>query len=454
MTTLTAEQQAGIEKIKAWYSEVTDREFDGFDGPVSPFRLFGCAGTGKTTMAKAIPEALGLNNVRYATFTGKAAHVLRRKGAQPVGTIHSGIYYPTVDQEAKDKLRAARDELAGLEALNAEIQAEKATDPVMAGALLVTAGWADMLEFSGALDEIRERVSALEAATRRLAWEWNPDSEWAFADLIILDEVSMVGAKLAADIERYGVPVLVLGDPAQLPPVEGGGYYIDAQPDHLLTEIHRQALESPVLELATRVRLSTDSRLGMTADDMRPATLGEALEADQVLCWSNPRRWKLIVAMRRMLGRPEGTVVPGDRVMCLANNKDLGVFNGQQFDVLETFPGALGPTLVLRDDEGHERHIAVFADGFAGQEIQEQAKKSGAGWKGHRMLATFANAITVHKAQGSEWGHVYVVNETPAMMSMAARRTGQADAIEQARKWLYTAVSRASDRVTVTRGTR
>lgn len=264
----------------------------------------------------------------------------------------------------------------------------------------------------------------------------------------------MVGAKLAADIERYGVPVLVLGDPAQLPPVEGGGYYIDAKPDHLLTEIHRQALESPVLELATRVRLSTDSRLGMTADDMAPAALGEAMQADQVLCWSNRRRWALINAMRNRLERPAGTVVAGDRVMCLANNKDLGVFNGQQFDVLETFSGTLGPTLTLRDDEGRDRHIAVFADGFAGQEMQEQAKKSGAGWKGHRMLATFANAITVHKAQGSEWGHVYVVNETPAMMSMAARRTGQADAIEQARKWLYTGISRASEKVTVTRGTR
>jgi exodeoxyribonuclease-5 len=425
MVNLSDQQSAGIEKIKSWYENAGD----GFGADV--FALFGPAGTGKTTMARAIPEALGVSNVRYGTFTGKAAHVLRSKGATPVSTIHSAIYFPTTSQEAKDKLREVRDELSDLESLD------------------------------GASDEGGERVAALEAMipgleadARRLAWEWNPESEWASADLIILDEVSMVGAKLAGDIEMYGTPIIVLGDPAQLPPVEGGGYYTDRPASFLLDQIHRQALESPVLELATRIRLSADERLGMTPDDTEPASLAAAMEADQVVVWSNKRRWAMIDAMRRKLGRPAGEVVPGDRIMCLTNNKDLAVFNGQQFEVLAVTPATLGPTLTVLTEEGQKRDIPTYADGFQGQELQVQAKNSGAGMRGGRMLATFAQAITVHKAQGSEWGHVYVVNETPTMIWSAGRREGQRAAVAQARQWAYTAVTRASERVTVTSPTR
>jgi exodeoxyribonuclease-5 len=414
-TTLTGQQQAGIEKIQEWYDDNAKWTGSQHGLGSTVFALFGPAGTGKTTMAKEIPHALGLNNVRYATFTGKAAHVLRRKGASPVSTIHSAIYYPTTSEEVRQRLESERRILQ------------------------------DGLERGEGQDWVDEQImiiQGLERESRRLAWEWNPDSEWASADLIVLDEVSMVGPKLAADIEAYGVPVLVLGDPAQLPPVEGGGHYTDRKPDFLLTEIHRQALESPVLELATRVRLSTDSRLGITPADVTPASLAAAMEADQVLVWSNPRRWAMVSAMRRKMGFPAGRVVEGDRIMCLTNNKDLGVFNGQQFHVL-----AAGQ---LRDDEGRVREIPMYEDGFAGYEMQKQAKDSGLGIKGKRMFATYAQAITAHKAQGSEWPHVYVVDETPAMMSVVRRREGNAAAVEQARRWMYTAVSRASERVTVT----
>jgi hypothetical protein len=118
------------------------------------------------------------------------------------------------------------------------------------------------------------------------------------------------------------VPILVLGDPAQLPPVEGGGYYTNATPDHLLTEIHRQALDNPITALATRIRESQSVGLGLTRDDMTAASVRDAMQHDQVLCWSNKRRWAMISAMRQLLNRPKGEVVPGDRIMCLTNNKD------------------------------------------------------------------------------------------------------------------------------------
>jgi exodeoxyribonuclease V len=446
MTQLSDQQRAGIDKIRQWYSEVTDREYDGFDTPIKPFRLFGYAGTGKTTMAKEIPAALGLHNIRYGTFTGKAAHVLRSKGAQPVSTIHSAIYFPTTSLEAKAALQEAREELSYRTARRDDLE-----DYIGRGELEVTGGLKDeLIEIHAQIIDLEARIPELEAAAKRMSWEWNPDSEWSSADLIVLDEVSMVNAKLATDIEAYGVPILVLGDPAQLPPVEGGGYYTSAKPDHLLTEIHRSALDNPITAMATRVRESTSAGLGLTQEDMTPRSIRHAMEHDQVLVWSNKRRWAMTKQIRALLGRPDGQVVAGDRIMCLTNNKDLAVFNGQQFEVLAAAPGTLGPSLTLRTEEGREVVIPVFAQGFEGREAQDQIKASGVGTRGGRMLATFSQVITVHKAQGSEWPRVYVVNETPAMMNMARKSKGAAEAVSQGRQWLYTAVTRAQESVTIT----
>jgi exodeoxyribonuclease-5 len=438
MTDLTAQQALGMEKIKVWYD---DRQFHNVPDSAfaaDVFRWFGYAGTGKTFSAARVPEALGIERVAFGTYTGKAASVLRRSlqrygVSYPVTTIHSAIYFPTTSAEARAALINAQAEWNELRDILAKTQNDE-----------------ELVATKNEMDRLDALIPELEANARRLSFEFNPDGPWADRDLIVLDEVSMVGAKLAADIESYGVPILVLGDPAQLPPVEGGGYYTDAEPDHLLTDVQRQALDNPVLELATRVRESSTGRLGLTETDTTPASLAAAMEHDQVLCWTNKRRWAMINAMRRKLGRPEGSVVPGDRIMCLTNNKDLAVFNGEQFEVLAVTEGTLGPTLTVQTETGQTRDIATFADGFQGQELQAQAKNSGLGGKGRRMLATFAQAITVHKAQGSEWDSVYVVNETPGLISMTAKRKGSREGIAQGRQWLYTAVTRAKERVTIT----
>ena len=428
MSDLTAQQALGMEKLKHWYGRT---EEDMFVADV--FRWFGYAGTGKTYSAARVPEALGIERVAFGTYTGKAASVLRRSLAKygvsyPVTTIHSAVYFPTTSAEARQELAEARDELARLDVIGPAVNG-------MEAARLV---------------ELTARIPELEANARRLQFEFNPEGPWRDLDLIILDEVSMVNAKLASDIESYGVPILVLGDPAQLPPVEGGGYYTNAEPDHLLTDVQRQALESPVLELATRIRTSTTGRLGITEDDTTPASVRAAMGADQVLCWTNKRRWALLDAIRRQMGFPQGQPVAGDRIMCLTNNKDLAIFNGEQFTVLDSTPGTMGPTLTVQTETGLHRDIPTFIDGFLGRDMQDQAKQSGAGRTGNRMLATFAQAITVHKAQGSEWGHVYIANETPAMISITAKRQGSRAAVEQARQWLYTATTRARDKVTIT----
>jgi exodeoxyribonuclease-5 len=438
--TLNGQQQAGLEKIRNWY----DHAHDGGGFTADVFRLFGYAGTGKTTMAKYVAEALGAR-VAFGAFTGKAASVLRTKGATPVSTIHSAIYFPTTSAEARRALEDARADLADNTAALQSLQ--------VPGRSQAMADESHALE--ARLAELEALIPELEANARRMRFEFNPDGPWADLDLIILDEVSMVGAKIAADIESYGVPILVLGDPAQLPPVEGGGYYTNAEPDHLLTEVQRTALESPVLALATRIRESMGAGLGLTQNDLKPVSLTEAMQHDQILCWTNKRRWSLVNAMRKRMGLDAGQPVAGDRIMCLTNNRDLAVFNGQQFEVADVArTDSLGPTLVVRDlDTGLTRELPVFAEGFEGLDMEKMAKGSGAGIKGGRMLATFSQAITVHKAQGSEWPSVYVADETPAMISMTARREGQREAIAQGRQWLYTATTRASERVTIARTT-
>jgi superfamily I DNA/RNA helicase len=45
---------------------------------------------------------------------------------------------------------------------------------------------------------------------------------------------------------------------------------------------------------------------------------------------------------------------------------------------------------------------------------------------------------------------VYIVNETPGILHVEQKRGSRGKAIEQARRWMYTAVSRAEHTVTVT----
>src|SRR5215211_2041312 len=74
------------------------------------------------------------------------------------------------------------------------------------------------------------------------------------AKLIVIDECSMVDDELGRDLLSFGTPVLVLGDPAQLPPVKGGGFFTEAEPDAMLTEVHRQAKDDPIIHLSMIVR--------------------------------------------------------------------------------------------------------------------------------------------------------------------------------------------------------
>ena len=104
-------QARAIAAIKDWFENRTHES--------QVFRLFGYAGTGKSTVLKLALDELGLAphrgerdgecvpGVVTATFTGKAALVLRRKGT-PARTIHSLIY--SVIEATEEEIAAAAEE--------------------------------------------------------------------------------------------------------------------------------------------------------------------------------------------------------------------------------------------------------------------------------------------------------------------------------------------------------
>ena len=236
------------------------------------FRLFGYAGTGKTTLATHLAEHVD-GEVKFAAFTGKAASVMRGKGCRGASTIHSLIY--------------------------------------------------------------RARESGEEVPNFDL-WDEAPASK---AELIIIDECSMVDAELGRDLLSFGVPLLVLGDPAQLPPIQGGGFFTEAEPDVMLTEVHRQAEGDPI------IRLSMDIRAG---EYLEPGRYGETeviakadldpqrvLEADQVLVGRNATRRAYNIRMRERRGFEDTMPSAGDKLVCLRNNRKKGLFNGGLWTVKE-----------------------------------------------------------------------------------------------------------------------
>lgn len=430
-----AQQADALEAIEAWYRDEHSPQV---------FYLAGFAGCGKTTLARHVVERLRLRNVCYAAYTGKAAHVMAtRGGCAGASTIHSLIYRPLGADDAE--LTRLRGELAVV---------HEAYDGSNAD------------EIAARRTELMALIAAEQRKPRKLAFGLSEESELAGADLLVLDECSMVNGEIAADLLSFGVKILVLGDPAQLPPVAGAGFFTDREPDRLLTEVHRTALDSPITRIATSIRAAVpgDAAVGVPGADGtsgRFRGVRNLLAYDQVICGTNRTRWQLINRIRDLSGHYGPRPVPGDRIIILANSREANVFNGQQWHVLtaevdqETRKVGEKYLLQVRGDDGEERLLRVWAEGFVNAAGERSVTFSG---RGLTAAATFAQAITCHKAQGSEAPKVLVVDESGVFRSMRYKdltKAGQshADATAAAyiegRRWLYTAVTRASERVSI-----
>lgn len=385
-------QEAAFAAVRAWLDDPSTI------GPV--FRLFGYAGTGKTTLARHLVEGVsGL--VQFAAFTGKAASVMRQRGCLNATTIHSLIYRPR--PKSGEYLRELTEELK-----NPEITPERRK-------------------------LVEEEIAKEKVDLKKPSFVLKSIEEVSGIRLFVIDECSMVDAKMADDLLSFGIPVLVLGDPAQLPPVRGTGYFTDAEPNVMLTEIHRQAADSPVIALATAVREGRSIGRGKYGESvvLKKADLapGQALAHDQILVGRNATRTAANRRARELKGLPGVLPVAGDRLVCLRNDHEVGVLNGQIWSVRESSPIDDETLALTIEGEGLapltvEAHTAHFE----GREL---------GWE--RMDALefdYGYALTVHKAQGSQWGSVILFDESYCFR-------------QDARRWLYTGITRAAERVTI-----
>jgi len=434
-------------------------------GKARVMAVVGKAGSGKTMLLAAITEALAEAGVDVVTGdwegkkrkdqrtlailapTNKAASVLRSRGV-PATTIHRILYTPVYAPE----FEAIAEWLAG--------QGER---PAVEGLT------DEALDRAWAFYQVHKSVpGALATAGLRgsdfiTGWKRREDP----LDIGFVDESSMLDERQLEDLTEIFPTLVLFGDPAQLAPVGQSGEMVFDRfgPERtcVLHRIHRQETDSPILDLAHALGdegLSFDAFERMVheaagRDDrvvVAPRVDADLMARSPVLVWRNATRIRLIQAFRAAHGAPDDRLIPGEPLICdgielpLKHRKrriDLearGLIKGAQvvflgegkrpgFSRLHVF-GAEDPrisvaSIVKIEKPDEEEPFIPFAA---------------------TMGAAFLHgaAVTIHKAQGSQWPDVQVFG--PDLY--AAARSGRIEAgIPLWKRLAYVAITRAETRL-------
>lgn len=357
-------------------------------------RMSGFAGCGKTTVISYLlkhatllfPPSVMEKKIAVCTFTWKAAMVLRSKGFEEARSIHSIFYsYP---------------------------------------------------------DEVMTKNGKKELYFRKLP----PELLRQIYGLIIVDEASMVDSQMRCDLEACGIPIIYVGDAGQLPPIKGDGKFI-SESESLLTNIHRQAHGNPIIEASLLIREGKQLPFGElikgdprfirleSLDDLTDEML---LDADQIIVGRNDTRNKINRYVRKLKNiNPRDYPHKGEKLIGLNNIKSEGLFNGYQWTCADsTFKGysihdATSHQISIIDETNILKTPDVIFDNSIIFDEMDSATKSKYLFDGRLYLIDFAYAITCHKAQGSQFKKIVVINEP----------------VGDRKRWLYTAITRASDEV-------
>ena len=391
--------------------------------------VIGKAGSGKTMLLARLYEALEEAGVDVVSGdwegrkkkdrrtlailapTNKAASVLRNRGV-PATTIHRILYTPVYDPEYEK----VAEWLAG--------QGER---PEIEGLTDVA------LDRAYTSYQVNKSIpAALAAAGLRgsdfiTGWKRRDDP----LDIGFIDESSMLDAKQFEDLQEIFPTLVLFGDPAQLPPVQKtGGMVFETLPEnrvHELQRVHRQTADNPILDLAHALAdpmidfYAFEKLVAEAAARDERVVMAQRVEADlmarsPVLVWRNATRIRLIHAFRAAFGAPVDELLEGEPLICdgielpMKHRKkrlDLearGLIKGAQvvylgpgkkpgFSRLHVMgaedPQVSAASIVKIEQEGDAEPFIPFAA---------------------RMGATFLHgaAVTIHKAQGSQWDTVQV----------------------------------------------
>ncbi len=441
------------------------RESDG-ERLADAVAVLGKAGSGKTALLAHLAQALGAAGMeavaaeyeprrrrRRRSFavlapTNKAASVLRARGV-PATTVHRVLYVPVYDPEFEKVARWLT-----------EADAPKPTVDGVDDAMLARAQASFALHGS-----VPAALAAAGLSGSDFISGWARRDE--ALDVGLIDEASMLDDKLFADLRQIFELLILFGDPAQLAPVgQSGAMIFEAMPPDrqlFLARIHRQAADSPILDLAhalqdDALRFEDFERLvEETASRDDRVVLAARADADMMarapmLVWRNATRVRLIAAFRAAHGAPEAQLAPGEPLIC--DGIELPLKHRRKRIDLEARGLVKGAQAIYLGDGrkgGFARLHIVGAEAprinaaaiikIEGPDRDEPLITSAA-----RMGAVFVHgaACTIHKAQGSQWPEVQVF----APDLFAAAQSGRAEAgVPLWRRLAYVAVTRAQERL-------
>ncbi|MFV0335292.1 MAG: ATP-dependent RecD-like DNA helicase [Tropicimonas sp.] len=427
--------------------------------------VIGKAGSGKTVLLARLAQELAAIGVDIVSGdwegrrrrdrrtlailapTNKAASVLRGRGV-PATTIHRILYTPVYDPEYE---RIA-EWLAGQ---GERPEVEGLTDAALDRA---HAFYQSHKSIPGAL-----AAAGLRGSDFITGWKRREDP----LDIGFVDESSMLDAKQLDDLREIFPTLLLFGDPAQLAPVNApGGMVFNTLPEGhkaILHRIHRQAGDNPILDLAHALadpelgfeqfeRMVEDAAAQDDRVEIAQRVDSEMMARSPVLVWRNATRVRLIHAFRTAFGAPADNLLPGEPLICdglelpakhRKKRLDLearGLIKGAQ--VIYLGPGrkpGFSKLHVIGAEDPRLSAASIVKIEIPGEEEPFIPYAA-------RMGATFlhGSAVTIHKAQGSQWPVVQVF----APDLYAAARAGRVESGQPLWKRLaYVAITRAEERL-------
>ena len=255
--------------------------------------------------------------------------------------------------------------------------------------------------------------------------------------MIIVDEGSMVNTQLWEDLLSFGILIVVVGDPGQLPAI-GDSPNLLQKPDFLLSDIVRQAKDSPIIMLSKYIREGGKLKRGSMGSEIHILDKCELPDhiyhrADQVIVGTNTSRDRVNKFMRYDLGKFSDLPEVGDKIICTKNNMEVFI------DAVPLFNGMLGTVRSIKAIADTDTHMIDFQPDFSEHSRIFMCNTSnfvGKPFKESRNERfDFGYAITCHKSQGSEFSKVLVLIDQMYKTNMT--------------RWTYTAVTRAKDRLVI-----